>query len=97
MNLHIFSDLHADTPDTKPIAVLPEVEVIVVAGDVCEGVVLGFERLREMVLLPTPIVAVMGNHEHYHRALPDGAPNGRRNSPISSPGSIPLSSFDAWC
>jgi len=70
MHLHVFSDLHADMADTKPIAVLPEVNVVVVAGDVCEGAVLGFERLREMVLLPTPIVMVMGNHEYYHRTQP---------------------------
>ncbi|WP_316215693.1 hypothetical protein [Bradyrhizobium sp. SZCCHNR3003] len=49
MHLHIFSDLHADMADIKPIAALPGVDVVVVAGDVCEGAVSGFARLREIV------------------------------------------------
>jgi Icc-related predicted phosphoesterase len=71
MNLHIFSDLHADMADIKPIAVQPEVDVVVVAGDVCEGAVHAFERLRAIVPEPVPIVMVMGNHEYYHRTFPE--------------------------
>ncbi|CAL77254.1 hypothetical protein BRADO3471 [Bradyrhizobium sp. ORS 278] len=32
MHLHIFSDLHADMADTKPIEAPPGVDVVVVAG-----------------------------------------------------------------
>ncbi|MGJ4953211.1 metallophosphoesterase [Bradyrhizobium sp. HKCCYLS20291] len=71
MHLHIFSDLHADVADIKPIDGLPGVDAVVVAGDVCEGTVNGFARLREIVPEPVPIVMVMGNHECYHRTLPD--------------------------
>jgi Icc-related predicted phosphoesterase len=71
MKLQIFSDLHADVAEPKPIALQPDVELVVVAGDVCEGAVQAFERLRAIVPLPTPIIMVMGNHEYYHRTLPD--------------------------
>ncbi|WP_316234270.1 metallophosphoesterase [Bradyrhizobium sp. SZCCHNR1098] len=56
--------------DIKPIEALPGVDVVVVAGDVCEGVVNGFARLREIVAEGVPIIMVMGNHEYYHRTLP---------------------------
>ncbi|MGJ4996552.1 metallophosphoesterase [Bradyrhizobium sp. HKCCYLS3077] len=71
MHLHIFSDLHADMADIKPIDALPGVDVVVVAGDVCEGAVNGFARLREIVAEDVPIVMVMGNHEFYHRTFPE--------------------------
>ncbi|CCD94176.1 putative Metallophosphoesterase (fragment) (fragment) [Bradyrhizobium sp. ORS 375] len=71
MHLHIFSDLHADMADIKPIPALPGVDVVVVAGDVGEGAVIGFARLREIVAEDVPIVMVMGNHEFYHRIYPD--------------------------
>ncbi|WP_316230830.1 metallophosphoesterase [Bradyrhizobium sp. SZCCHNR1051] len=67
MRLHIFSDLHADMADIKPIEPLPGVDV---AGDVCEGAVNGFARLREIVAEDVPIVMVMGNHEYYDRTYP---------------------------
>ncbi|MGJ4953213.1 metallophosphoesterase [Bradyrhizobium sp. HKCCYLS20291] len=69
MHLHIFSDLHVDVADIKPIAALPGVDAVVVAGDVCEGAVNGFARLREIVPEPVPIVMVMGNHEFYQRTF----------------------------
>ncbi len=49
MHLHISSDLHADMADIKPIEALPGVDVVVVAGDVCEEAVNGFVQLREIV------------------------------------------------
>jgi hypothetical protein len=36
-----------------------------------DALVQAFERLRSIVPLPTPIIMVMGNHEYYHRTLPD--------------------------
>ncbi|MGY4309001.1 putative phosphodiesterase [Bradyrhizobium sp. USDA 4369] len=69
MHLHIFSDLHADMADIKPMEALPEVDVVVVAGDVCEGAVNGFARLRKIV--PEQVAMVMGNHEFYQRTFPD--------------------------
>ncbi|MGC2781702.1 MAG: metallophosphoesterase [Bradyrhizobium sp.] len=76
----MFSDLHADMADIKPIEALPGVDVVVVAGDVCEGAVHGFARLREIVPEPMPIVMAMGNHEYYHRTLPDELALARREA-----------------
>lgn len=67
MHLQVFSDLHADVRKTKPITVAPDIDAVVVAGDVCEGAERGFAWLRRIVPMHVPIIAVMGNHEFYHR------------------------------
>lgn len=71
MNLQIFSDLHADVARTKPITIREDVDVVIVAGDTCEGALRAFEELRRIVPPPIPIVMVMGNHEYYRRFVPD--------------------------
>jgi Icc-related predicted phosphoesterase len=69
MKIQIFSDLHVGVLPIKPIKVAKDVDVIVVAGDTCEGALPAFEHLRRIVPMPVPIVMVMGNHEYYRRFL----------------------------
>jgi Icc-related predicted phosphoesterase len=71
MKLQIFSDLHVDIAPVKKITIADDVDVVVVAGDTCEGVLRAFEHLREIVPLHIPIVMTMGNHEFYRRFVPD--------------------------
>jgi Icc-related predicted phosphoesterase len=71
MKLQIFSDLHVDVAPIKPITIADGVDALIVAGDTCEGAVRAFEHLRQIVPLTIPIVMVMGNHEYYHRFVPD--------------------------
>ena len=41
-----FSDLHLDVYPIKPITIVTGVDLVIVAGDVCEGVLRAFEHLR---------------------------------------------------
>jgi Icc-related predicted phosphoesterase len=50
----------------KPIAIGDDVDVVIAAGDTCVGTVQSCAILRDMVPAGIPIVAVLGNHEHYH-------------------------------
>jgi Calcineurin-like phosphoesterase len=45
------------------------VDLVIVAGDTCEGALLAFEHLRRIVPMHIPIVMVMGNHEYYRRFI----------------------------
>ena len=67
MRIQIFSDLHLDVRPIKPIAIMPGVDVAIVAGDTCEGALHAFEHLRRIVPMHIPILMVMGNHEYYRR------------------------------
>lgn len=69
MRLHVFSDLHADVAWPRPVTLAPEVDAVIVAGDVCEGAESGFARLRQILPMQVPIIMVMGNHEYYRRHL----------------------------
>lgn len=69
MRLQIFSDLHADVAQPRPITVVPDIDAVLVAGDTCEGAEHGFARLRQIVPMQVPIIMVMGNHEYYGRHL----------------------------
>ena len=65
MRAQVFSDLHVDVARVKPISIADGVEVVVVPGDVCEGVREAFVELRTIVPLEIPIVFTIGNHELY--------------------------------
>ena len=67
MRLQVFSDLHVDVRQPKAIQVVPSVDAVVVAGDVCEGAERAFAHLRQIVPMPIPIVMTLGNHEFYRR------------------------------
>ena len=70
MRVQIFSDLHVDVFPIKPITIVPDVDLVIVAGDTCEGALRAFEHLRRLVPMDIPIVMVMGNHEYYRRIRP---------------------------
>jgi Icc-related predicted phosphoesterase len=69
MKLQIFSDLHYDVAPIKPISIGEDVDVVVVAGDTCQGVRNAFIALRRIVPERVPIIMVAGNHEHYRRCI----------------------------
>lgn len=68
----ILSDLHLRQRDAldlvKPFT-MPEADVCVVAGDVCERYNLSLNWLAKVVRPRMPVVFVMGNHEYYGAAL----------------------------
>jgi Icc-related predicted phosphoesterase len=71
MRIQIFSDLHLDVYPIKPITIMAGVDLVIVAGDTCEGVLPAFEHLRRIVTMDIPVVMVLGNHEYYRRFIPD--------------------------
>jgi Icc-related predicted phosphoesterase len=82
MRIQIFSDLHADVRALRPISVSPEIDAVVLAGDVCEGAERGFTRLRQFVPMHVPAIMVMGNHEYYRRDLRTELAEARRLAPL---------------
>lgn len=67
MKLQIFSDFHIDvTPGFVP-CIADGADVLVVAGDICQGIENGMSWLRRHVPAAIPIVVVAGNHEFYGR------------------------------
>jgi Icc-related predicted phosphoesterase len=81
VRVQIFSDLHCDVHPIKPIAVVPGVDLVIVAGDVCEGMLHAFEALRRIVPMDIPIVMVPGNHEFYRRFVPEELAFGLAQAP----------------
>ena len=81
MRLQIFSDLHADVAQPRPITVAPDIDAVIVAGDVCEGAENGFTRLRQIVPMQVPIIAVLGNHEFYRRCWSEELAQARAAAP----------------
>lgn len=81
MKIQIFSDLHFDVREPKAIEVKPDVDAVVVAGDVCEGVQRGFAYLRQIVPMQVPIIAVLGNHEFYRRCWSEELAQARAAAP----------------
>jgi len=70
LRLQVFSDLHADFNKWPPAPDLSaHADAVIVAGDVCEGIALGFEYLRASVPDSIPIVMVAGNHEFYRSSI----------------------------
>ena len=82
MKVQIFSDLHADVAQPRPITVPPDIDAVVVAGDTCEGAERGFIRLRGIVPMQIPIVAVLGNHEFYRRCWSEEVALARAAAPL---------------
>lgn len=81
MKIQIFSDLHFDVRQPKAIEVKPDVDAVVVAGDVCEGVERGFAYLRQIVPMQTPIIAVLGNHKFYRPCWSEELAHARAPAP----------------
>jgi Icc-related predicted phosphoesterase len=57
------------------------VDLVVVAGDTCEGALRAFEHLRRIVPIHIPIVMVLGNHEYYRRFIPNELALARSQAP----------------
>jgi Icc-related predicted phosphoesterase len=81
MKLQIFSDLHLDVAPIKPIRIGDDVDLVISAGDVCEGALRAFEHLRRIVPMRLPVIMVMGNHEYYRRFIPDELALAREKAP----------------
>lgn len=81
MNIQVFSDLHLDVSPIKPIRIMEGVDLVIVAGDVCEGALSAFEHLRRIVPMRIPIVMVLGNHEHYRHFIHDELALARAQAP----------------
>jgi predicted phosphodiesterase len=66
MKLQVVSDLHIRFPGSKGLPPLaPGADAVLIAGDICEGLVPAVEALRPAYPEPTEIVVVAGNHEFY--------------------------------
>ena len=65
MRLQILSDLHIDVVGGFRPVPAPDVDAVIVAGDVQEGVTRGLQFLRLHIPAPIPILFVLGNHEFY--------------------------------
>jgi Icc-related predicted phosphoesterase len=82
MKLQIFSDLHADVRQPKPIEVKPDIDAVIVAGDVCESAERAFQWLREIVPMQVVIFMTGGNHEWYRRIWSDEVAQARHIAPL---------------
>jgi Icc-related predicted phosphoesterase len=71
MQIQIISDLHADGRWPQSLAVGAGVDVVIAAGDTCEGALQAFAVLRKIVPTTVPIVMVLGNHEYYRGFIAD--------------------------
>jgi predicted phosphodiesterase len=82
VRLQVFSDLHVDVRQPKAIQVVPDVDAVVVAGDICEGAERGFAYLRQIVPMQTPIIMTLGNHELYGRCWREEIAHARSVAPV---------------
>jgi predicted phosphodiesterase len=68
MRLWVLSDLHLDVNASFPFALpepFPEHDVVVIAGDICEGMANGVRWIARSGLTERPVIYVGGNHEFY--------------------------------
>lgn len=77
MRLWILSDLHCDVSGDWAAPDIPEADVAIVAGDVCEGLVRCVEWLSATIRPRMPVVLVPGNHEFYRCVLQPELVQGR--------------------
>lgn len=70
MRLQIMHDLHLNHRGSgRPPPLADGVDMVLVAGDTCEGLVKAVEHLRSAYPAPTEIVMVAGNHELWSKNL----------------------------
>jgi predicted phosphodiesterase len=70
MKLWILSDLHLDVNRRHPLRLPqppPAHDAVVIAGDICQGIVEGVRFIAEAGLDAKPVLYVAGNHEFYGR------------------------------
>lgn len=76
MKVWIMSDLHVDGKDRDfDLPASPDVDLLVIAGDICDGFTHGFNWLdrQRQLGIKTPILWVPGNHDFYACVDPDVA------------------------
>jgi Calcineurin-like phosphoesterase len=78
MRLQIFSDIHFDVMSGWEAELADDVDVVVVPGDICEGIERGLRWLRRQLGPDVPIVFVAGNHEFYNTIRPQERLHGNR-------------------
>ncbi len=69
MDIQVFSDLHFEAQAEFDIP-KTEAEIIILAGDIGEGLDGVHWALRQANLLEKPVLYVFGNHEHYQHSFP---------------------------
>lgn len=73
MRAWIFSDLHLEHSPKWPIPDIPEADVCICAGDICnKGLTRSISVLGEIVSPHMPVVFVPGNHEFYKSSIVEG-------------------------
>jgi Icc-related predicted phosphoesterase len=77
MRIQFFSDLHIGVAPLKRITIGADIDAVVVAGDVCEGVKNAFEHVRRIVPERIPVVMTAGNHEFYRRVWSEEIAQGK--------------------
>ena len=68
MKLWILSDLHIDVNHQHPLQLpdpRPAHDVVIIAGDICQGMVEGVRFIAEQGLNAKPVLYIGGNHEFY--------------------------------
>ena len=89
MKLWILSDLHIDVNRRFPFELpqpRPAHDIVVVAGDICQGLAEGVRFIASQGLNAKPVIYVGGNHEFYghdrHLELADGRAEAARHRNI---------------
>jgi predicted phosphodiesterase len=80
MKLWILSDLHIDVNRRFPFELPtphPDHDVVVVAGDICQGLAEGVRFIVSQKLNAKPVIYVGGNHEFYGHDRHEELANGR--------------------
>jgi Icc-related predicted phosphoesterase len=78
MKIWFFSDLHLESAALPEPLAIPDADVCVVAGDLCNGPAVGVRWLAENIGHAMPCVYVAGNHEFYGGSIKEGLEDGRR-------------------
>jgi predicted phosphodiesterase len=68
MRAWIFSDLHVDANARSPWRLpdpRPKHDVVIIAGDICQGIGRGVQWIADHDLNRNPVLYVPGNHEYY--------------------------------
>lgn len=81
MRLQVFSDLHVDVAPVREPRIATDIDAVVIAGDICEGMADALAFARRLVPSHLPIIYVAGNHEHYGRNLDDELAEAARIAP----------------
>ncbi len=69
MRIQVLSDFHVDVRPGYIPELAPGADLVIVAGDVCEGSADAMAFLRTHIPAPTPIVYLAGNHEYYNHVM----------------------------